>query len=112
MPGVRYSTERIISALKRTNGLVSLAAREIGCTPQVIYRRAQKIKAVQETIDEARDSLIDSAELALRSAVLDKEPWAVALTLKTLGRHRGYVERGEITGAEGQSIVVRFVQDD
>lgn len=103
---VQYTTAEIIKALQDTNGLVSLAARKLGCAPNTIYNRAKDVKSVQQTIDDARIELIDHAELALRSAVLSKEPWAVALVLKTLGKGRGYVERQEVTGADGAPIAV------
>lgn len=107
-----YSTERIIQALKDTNGLVSLAARKLGCTTQTIYTRAKKIAAVQQTIDECRVELVDHAELALRAAILDKQPWAVALTLRTLGRDRGYVERQEVTGDSGGPLTIKVVYEN
>jgi len=98
-----YSTDKIIEALRSTNGLVSLAAKRLGCAPQTIYTRRDKVHAVAQVIDDCRDELVDLGELALRKAVLAGEPWAVGLVLKTLGRDRGYVERveQEVTGAGG-----------
>ena len=99
-----YTSEQIIKALQDTDGLVSLAAKKLGCSPQTIYNRAKSVQSVQQTIDDARDSLVDYAVLALRSAVLSKEPWAVQFTLKTLGKGRGYVERQEVSGPEGGAV--------
>jgi hypothetical protein len=99
-----YTTEAIINALKETNGLVSLAARRLGCSASTIYTRAHNVRAVQQTINESREELVDIAELALRSCLTKQEGWAVAFTLRTIGKNRGYVERTEITGADGKSI--------
>ena len=55
---------------------------------------------------------MDLAEMGFKSAIINKEPWALAFALKTLGKHLGYVERQEVTGAEGSHIVVRLVGDD
>ena len=107
----RHKTKTIIDALKATNGLVSLAAKRVGCTPMTIYNRAKRVQLVQQTIDDCRDELVDYAEMGLRSAVLGKEPWAVALTLRTLGRNRGYVERQEVTGADGAPIQLTVVEN-
>ncbi len=41
------------------------------------------------------------------AAVNKGQPWAVSLVLKTLGKERGYVERGEITGKGGEPIIAR-----
>jgi len=104
----KFTTEQIIEALHKTNGLITLAADRLGCSAKTIYNRAKQVKSVQDAIEYYRTNLIDHAELALRSAVLSKEPWAVAMVLKTLGKHRGYVERQEVTGADGGAIVVEW----
>jgi transposase-like protein len=100
----QYTTDEIIKALRETNGLVSLAARKLGCSSNTIYSRAKKVQSVQQAILDAREGLIDIAELKLREAVLGGEPYAVSLVLKTIGKNRGYVERQEHTGADGQAI--------
>ena len=107
-----YSSDQIIQALKDTNGLVSLAAKRLGCAPNTIYYRAKAVKSVKQAIDDCRGELVDFAELALRLSVIDKAPWAVALVLKTLGKDRGYVERQELTGADSGPLTVRFVDTD
>ena len=110
----RVPTERIIECLRETNGLVSLAAKRVPCSQSTINTRRKRVKAVQQVIDEGRGELVDLGELALRAAVIAREPWAVALVLKTLGRSRGYVERveQEVTGAGGgplqQNVVVTW----
>ena len=112
MPGSkeRIKTQRIIDCLKETNGLISLAAKRVPCSMTTIYTRARNVAAVQRVIDECRGELVDLGELALRRAVVNGEPWAVALVLKTLGKGRGYVERQEVTGADGGAI--EMVWDD
>jgi transposase-like protein len=112
MTGRRYTTEEIIKSLRSTNGLVSLAARQLGCTTQTIYLRARNTASVQQAIEDSRAELVDHAELALRAAILGRESWAVALTLRTLGRNRGYVERQEVTGSGGGPIEIALKWDN
>lgn len=97
MPGSkeRVPTQRIIDCLKETNGLISLAAKRVPCSMTTIYTRARNVAAVQRVIDECRGELVDLGELALRRAVVNGEPWAVSLVLKTLGKDRGYSEKVE-----------------
>ena len=101
-----YSTKLILEALHRTHGMIFLAAKEIGCAPVTIYRRAEKEPKIRDTIDSYRGQLVDKAELRLEKAVLNGEPWAINLTLKTLGKKRGYVERQEFSGADGEPLKV------
>ena len=108
MVNLKYTSEAIIEALKSVNGMVYLAARKLGCEPKTIYNRAKAVQEVQRAIEDSRGELVDIAEQKLRAAVLDREPWAVALVVKTLGRSRGYVERQEFTGADNGPIEVRI----
>ena len=110
----KYSTEQIIQALKESNGLVSLAARRLGCEPQTIYNRAKRVKSMKEVIENCRSELVDLAEDKLRGQVLAGEGWAVCLVLKTLGKNRGYVERSELTGKDGSPVelIVKYETDN
>jgi hypothetical protein len=106
----KYTNEQIIEALNEANGLISIAAKKLNCSRQTIYNRAKKIVSVNNAIDDARMELVDLGELALRSAILNKEPWAVSLVLKTIGKGRGYVERIENTFTE--PVFIKVVRDN
>lgn len=103
--GQKYKTAQIVKELRATNGLITLAARNLHCTPQTIYNRAKQSPAIQQAISDSREELIDRAVLALRAAVTEREPWAVSLVLKTLGRARGY---GEVSF----TVDVKALNDD
>lgn len=104
---MKHRTADIIAALEKTHGMVYLAAEALGCAPVTIYRRAEKDAKVQDVIDTQRGKLIDKAELKLEQAVMNGEPWAVTLTLKSLGKNRGYVERQEISAEVQHTLTVR-----
>lgn len=108
--GQQYPTEQIISALEARKGAVTLAAEQLGCSYKTIERRAEQVQAVKDVIDKYRKRRVDVAELALDVALAKQEPWAVTFTLKTLGRDRGYVERAELTGADGGDLVIQIVR--
>ena len=103
--GIKYKNASIIEALESVNGMIYLAARKLGCAPKTIYRRMAKSETIREAVEDSRGELIDISEQKLRQAVLNGEPWAVALVLKTLGKKRGYVERTELTGADGAELI-------
>ena len=84
--------------------MIYLAASALGCSPRTVYRHAAKNPKVQDVIDSYRGKLVDKAELKLEQAVMNGEPWALTLTLKTLGKQRGYVERQEFVGKDGETI--------
>jgi len=109
--GVKFSNQQIVDAVSSVNGMVYLAARKLGCNPQTIYNRMAKSPTIREAVDNARGELIDISEQKLRGSVMNGEPWAVAMVLKTLGKHRGYVERQEVTGADGGKLQIEYVND-
>ena len=108
---VRFTNAAIISALHKANGYITFAARFLGCSPMTIYRRMEKSQAIRDELELIREGELDIAEQKLREAILNGEAWAIALKLKTQGRKRGYVERQEVTGADGNTITVRLMDD-
>ena len=58
------------------------------------------------------EELNDIAELLLRQAVNDGNLWAIKYQLSTKGKSRGYVERSEITGKDGDTIRVTVKDKD
>lgn len=102
----KFKVSEVESALIATKGLISLAGEKLGCNRETIRQYVLRHPELAAVRDEARARMIDTAEIALESAILAKQGWAVCFTLKTLGRDRGYVERVEQTGPEGGPIEV------
>ena len=91
----RFSDAQIIAAIKAKKGLIYLAAQRLKCTPETIYQRIKESPDVAQAVKDAREQLIDTTEEKLFQSIAKRDPWAITLTLKTLGKHRGYVERTE-----------------
>lgn len=90
------SVKAMIEAVKQSKGMLTVAARSLGCARATIYNAAAKHPKLQEAIDDAREETTDLAELKLFSAISNGEPWAISLYLTTVGKVRGYVKRQEI----------------
>ena len=104
---MRVTNTRMLEAVKKNGGAVYLAARELGCAPNTIYNRMKKTPALKQAVEDARGEVVDYAEQKLRLAILNGEPWAIALVLKTLGKKRGYVERAEYAGVKDEPIEIK-----
>jgi hypothetical protein len=103
----RYKVEQVIDAIER--GMTPYgAARMLGCHPDTVRNYTDRYPTVKRALLSKRKELVDLAELGLRGALLDNAPWAIAFTLRTLGRDYGYVERTEqrISGEDGGPIKV------
>ena len=105
----RYPISQVIQAIRDTKGLASLAAVKLGCDPDTVRNYAKRHPSVAAAIKEERSRMTDVAELALYNCIMRGDGWAVCFYLKTQGRDRGYVERHELTGADGGPIELAAV---
>ncbi len=91
----RYTAQEVIDALERGYTCVG-AGQLLGCSAETVRNYANKYPTVKQALQGKRRELVDLAEMSLRRAIVNGEGWAVALTLKTLGKEDGYVERAEL----------------
>jgi len=108
----KLSKQKVIQALKETKGAVYLAAARLKVSHTAIYSYINKYDDVREVKEFYTEELNDIAELKLRQAVQKGEPWSIKYQLSTQGKARGYVERQEVTGKDGQEVTIKVVYDD
>jgi hypothetical protein len=92
----KYTVSQIVDAIRASSGLITVAARHLGCAPDTIRNYAKRHPTVRQVLKEEREQVTDIAELALINAIQSGEAWAICFYLKTQGKDRGYVERQEI----------------
>jgi len=97
----RYTVEEVSAALKACNGLLFLAAEKLGCDSRTVINYLKRYARLRQEVAERRGRRVDIGEAALDQAVLAGEAWAVQFLLRTQAKDRGYVERSELTGADG-----------
>ena len=90
-----YDPLKMADAIRESHGMLSIAARRVGCSLATVYRHRDKFAVVRQAIEESRELMTDTAESALFDAIRAGQPWAVQFYLKTIGKNRGYVERQE-----------------
>jgi hypothetical protein len=95
-----FPTAEIKKALIASGGLMSHAARMLGCSHATISLRVKDDPDLQQVIEAARELHIDDAENSLRQLVLDKDLGATIYSLKTIGKRRGYIEQEKNTSQE------------
>src|SRR5262245_22642935 len=88
----RYTAQQVIDALTATRGLVTLAAKRLGCDTDTIRNYAKRYPSVAKVKAEAREEVLDIAEAQLFLKIQQGDPWAIGLYLRTVGRSRGYGE--------------------
>lgn len=92
----RYTAGEVSAALRASKGMVSIAAQRLGCDQDTVLNYCKRYPTVEAVKREARNEVLDEAELRLWQAIRRDEPWAIAFCLKTIGRSRGYAERLDV----------------
>jgi len=117
-----YTAKQFIDAIPGTGGIVSTIADRVGCKWHTARKYIEKYPMVKDAYNEEIERVIDLAEgvliqniqIAAKQARAGREVDTsdVKWFLSRKAKSRGYVERQEVTGAEGNHIVVRLVGDD
>ena len=108
----RYTAQEVIDALEKGYTCVG-AGQLLGCSAETVRNYANKYPTVKAALKAKRTELVDLAEMSLRRAIVAGEGWAVALTLKTLGKDEGYVEcvQNEVSGPDGGPVTFRVIYE-
>jgi len=106
------TAQRIIKALRESNGLLTMAASKSGIGYRTICRYVAEFPSVKEAYHESKERMLDFAEGKLYSKIKDGDNTCIIFYLKTQGKSRGYIERQEIANPEGESFKVEHELSD
>tara|TARA_B110000908_G_C10266279_1_gene464287 strand:+ start:3948 stop:4304 length:357 start_codon:yes stop_codon:yes gene_type:complete len=93
--------ENLIKALEKSLGVVTTACKTVECSRETFYKYCKDDSLFKEKVDDISNIALDFAESQLHQQIQGGNTTATIFYLKTKGKQRGYVERQEITGAEG-----------
>ena len=90
--GKRLTQKQIIEALYKSNGVLAVAARGLGCSRQTIYNRMEGEKSgkISAAYKDARETNIDMTESKLFSNIKKGKESSIFYYLNNMGRKRGY----------------------
>lgn len=111
MGSEKYTAAQMIDVIRHAKGMVTVAARRLGCDPDTVRNYAKRYPTVAQAMKDEREGVTDVAELSLYRAVQNGEAWAVCFYLKTQGKGRGYVERAQVehSGPDGGPISLEII---
>jgi len=96
-----------LEALEKSLGVVTTAVKQVGIARSTFYEWL-KDSSFKAEVDSIQDIALDFAESQLHQQIQGGNTAATIFYLKTKGKKRGYVERQEITGAEGLPNDIRI----
>lgn len=95
-----WDEDEVIEAIRKFNGNLKMAAQMLGVNRSSLDKYRQENPAVNAVCQEEWESKLDNTESVLYNRAMRGEGWAVTFLLKTQGRGRGYIERGETMNIE------------
>lgn len=105
--GYKVTKKQVMEALEATKGSAYIAAKRLGVSHTLVYDYIKEYPEVRAIQALYQGTLIDVGVLKLTEAVYRGEPWAIKYALSTLGKDRGFTERQEVTGKDGEDITYR-----
>jgi predicted transcriptional regulator len=105
------SVDELISKIEKAKGNIAMVARGLGVSRAAVYNWVSESAGCRQALEDARETMVDDAESILYKKVLEGSTPELLFFLKTQGKRRGYVERSEVTGADGGPLVIEYVND-
>ena len=95
----------LIEALEKSLGVVTLACKQVGIDRTTFYRYVKEDEEFAAAVRDMDEVVLDFAESQLHRQIRENNTAATIFYLKTRARKRGYIERHEHTGADGQALI-------
>ena len=108
---IKCTPVQVSDALRASDGNLTAAATKLGVTRQGVYDYIDRYK-LQDVLDQSREKMADEAVGQLHRLVRDGNLGAVIFYFKTQAKSRGYTERIETTGKDGDAIEVRQIKTE
>ena len=100
----RPTAEEIKRVYSQKGANISATCIALGISRNTLYSWRKASKKLDELMTDVEESLIDFSESKLMEQINNGNITAIIFHLKTKGKNRGYVERQEMTGADGEEL--------
>ena len=91
----------VLEALEKSLGVVTTACKLVGIGRTQFYQWLKDDEDFARKVKDVENIALDFVESKLFENIRDGKTSETIFYLKTKGKNRGYVERQEITGADG-----------
>lgn len=96
--------EALLEALHNTSGIISSACRAAGVSRMTYYRYYNEDPEFRERADDIKELQKDFAESLILKKMKNGDTTMLIFYAKTQMKDRGYSERKEITGSDGEDL--------
>jgi len=100
----RLSIDLLLPLIAEEDGNLAAIGRRCDVTRQAVSEYVHRYPVLEAAVQDARESINDEAEAALRKAIREGNITAIIFHLKTQGRGRGYVERQDVGISKAEEL--------
>jgi len=105
-----YLAQEFIDAIPGTGGIITAIAKKVGCAWHTAKKYIDTYATVGQAYQDECEKVLDLAESKVIEMIHASDGQMVRYYLSTKGKRRGYTERQEITGADGEPIQILRVK--
>lgn len=102
---VAKEKEDLLNALAQTSGIVSSACKAANVSRMTYYRYYNEDPDFREKADDVKELQKDFAESLILKKMKEGDTTMIIFYAKTQMKDRGYTERREITGKDGEDLI-------
>lgn len=99
----------LLNALAQTSGIVSSACKAANVSRMTYYRYYNEDPEFREKADDVKELQKDFAESLILKKMKEGDTTMIIFYAKTQMKDRGYTERREITGKDGESLIQKEI---
>lgn len=103
--------KQLIGALEKSLGVVTTACKSVGIARSTFYDWYNGDKGFKKQVDSIENMAMDFVESKLYSLIQNNNPAAIIFYAKTKMKNRGYVERTEHTGKDGETLFNNMTEE-
>jgi len=110
MSRANYTAQQFISAIPGSGGIKTTIAKRVGCAWHTVDKYVREYPTVAKAYADECEKVLDAAESVIVGDIVDgKEVQTAKWYLTMKGHGRGYQQKQshEITGQDGEPLVVR-----
>tara|TARA_R100001460_G_scaffold78131_3_gene119097 strand:+ start:870 stop:1235 length:366 start_codon:yes stop_codon:yes gene_type:complete len=98
---IRQTKLNLINALEKSMGVITTACKNVGIHRSTFYEYYNKDEDFRNKINDVSNIALDYVESKMFKQIEKGNTQLIKFYLATKGKKRGYIERQEVTGADG-----------
>jgi hypothetical protein len=102
---IQHTKKALLEALEKSLGIVTTACKIVNINRTTFYKYLKEDNTFAQQVRQLDNVVLDFVESQLHRQIKDNNTVATIFYLKTKGKNRGYIERQEITGKDGDALI-------